>query len=650
MMTVDDTKWLIACILALLAGSVVLAPPPSAAGALPIAAESVSPTITPIILTDSWPIKRVIGDRSGALVFAGGNVRGGADGLVYIAPDKFKKPVAIGDPVPGKNGMYFVTVGVMEFIPYGTTGDFSFNSHGDLAFTADVVSCGSASQVAQCAASSQQRQGLFLFSETNRTTIALQGDPAPGSAGGTFLAFFRIWINSSGTVLFHAELDQSTGFADGLFTFSQNRLEKVAISGEATPLGTIYLGTPLSISDEDVVTFTCSFSGAGYALVRYAAGVLTRLAGGGDPAPSGGQLGSFSEGAINHRGDVVFHSRYAADGVYLLDSEGSVSKIIGDGESTPIGGYFALTGYSSIDKYRLVYPQMNDSADVLFSSPINSGPSTAGLFLAARGTVEKVVARGDPLPGGSPLSTYPFMFDLNDLGMSAFSVSLYPQQSTGVFAYSKGNTFGVFLTGDSAPQTDGSFQELKEFFLTDSGDVIFHSTVCCGKVKEGIFQAGFPRANIPNGSFESLGDKGLPAGWQVTWTNSGSGDVRQNNCGACALDGSSVLRLHVGAEGGAVFVVSDPISINPSSAYMISGHMRYKLQSAADAAFFTMIQSDSAGNTVDLNEVEGSRVDNSGVWVPKGMLMRTKPTAVSMRIRIGLASATETSLDVDTMH
>ena len=78
--------------------------------------------------------------------------------------------------------------------------------------------------------------------------------------------------------------------------------------------------------------------------------------------------------------------------------------------------------------------------------------------------------------------------------------------------------------------------------------------------------------------------------------------------------------------------------------------MRYNFAYDSDAAYFSIIQFDSAGNDAGFDEVAGIRGDNFWTWVTKALLIRTAPTAASIRIRLGLAAATESNLDVDAMR
>src|SRR3989442_9916030 len=88
-----------------------------------------------------------------------------------------------------------------------------------------------------CGVSPPTRNGLFLFSESSRQTIAIVGDPAPGTAGGVFDSLQRTVINNNGTDLFAASVRMPDGtITVGLFLFSAHRIDKVYVNGDPTPV------------------------------------------------------------------------------------------------------------------------------------------------------------------------------------------------------------------------------------------------------------------------------------------------------------------------------------------------------------------------------------------------------------------------------
>jgi len=78
--------------------------------------------------------------------------------------------------------------------------------------------------------------------------------------------------------------------------------------------------------------------------------------------------------------------------------------------------------------------------------------------------------------------------------------------------------------------------------------------------------------------------------------------------------------------------------------------MRYNLVFESDAAYFSIIQYDSAGNSVGFDEIAGIMGVNFWTWVRNVLPVRTMPTTASIRIRFGLASKSESYLDVDAVR
>ena len=241
-------KYYIPCLLGILLRSYVLS--------MPQTQPPVSGSIQAGILTGTWPIRKVVANSSGDLVFAGGNFHDGPDGLVLVTPARVVKLAATGDAAPGRPGLFLHSFGLSNNV---YTGDFSFNDRGELAFVAYVCN----GPLLEACVRSPTPNGLFLFSESSRQTIAIVGDPAPGTAGGVFDSLQRTVINNNGTVLFAASVRMPDGtMTGGLFLFSANRIDKVYVNGDPTPVGparVFVLGLepqpPMFLADEGTAIF-----------------------------------------------------------------------------------------------------------------------------------------------------------------------------------------------------------------------------------------------------------------------------------------------------------------------------------------------------------------------------------------------------------
>jgi hypothetical protein len=669
-------KYYIPCLLLILFRSYVLSMPQAQPP------DSGSTQLQAGILTGTWPIRKVVSNSSGDLIFAGGDFHEGPDGLVLVTPNRVVKIAATGDDAPGRPGLFLQSFGLFRNHSY--TGDFSFNDRHDLAFIAYLMNCNGPSLEA-CGVSPPTQNGLFLFSESSKQTIAAVGDPAPGSAGGVFNEFLRTVINNNGTVLFAATVRLPDGsITGGLFLFSANGIEKVYVNGDPTPVGPTNMlvpglerQTPMFLTDDGAAIFASNLqiasnlpNIAGQVLFRYQNGTISKLIAAGDSVSGSGVLREFFDVSANSRGDIVFRANGGSPGqnesLNYIGKYGSSFKIIGSEDTTPAGDKLKFWGYggSSISPYPLSWsfrPKVNDYDEVLFDSSFYQGNTTGqGLFLFSSGEVRKIVADRDPVPG-SPDSVILFggaEFSFNNLGMAIFSAYMQTrlpngfQAFPGVFSYAAGSLSRILLKYDAAPGTDGeSFVGSDSLSLGNSGQVGLHATVCCGTFKEGIFLGQIVALPIPNGDFQALGGGGLPEHWQTVWTNSGTGEAFQyNGTEPEIFSGTSALRLHVDQGGGSLFVLSDPIPIASNARYLITSQMRYGLASPDDAVYFSIIQFDDSDNPVGFDELRGSSEDNHWTWVPKALPIRTTANTASIRIRFGLVSSTENYLDVDAVR
>src|ERR1051326_7144941 len=495
-------KYYIACILGILLRSYVLSMPQTQPP------DSGSAQLQARIMTGTWPIRKVVANSLGDLVFAGGDFHQGPDGLVLVTPNRIVKIAATGDAAPQRPGLFLQSFGLFQNNVY--TGDFSFNDRHDLAFTAFVMNCNGPSLEA-CGVSPPAQNGLFLFSESSRQTIAISGDPAPGTDGGVFGFFQRAVVNKNGGVLFAATIRMPVfGITtEGLFLFSANGIDKVYVTGDPSPVGptSVLLPPQLSLSDDGAAIFVSSFqNNAGQVLLRYQNGTISKLIAAGDSLPGRGALGIFFDVGGTSRGDIVFRANSGRPGenesLLYMGKDGNSFKIIGSGEPTSGGDVLQFWGLGggSISRYKISLPvraKINDSSEVLFASPFQHGGAFGqGLFLFSPGEVGRVPADGDLVPGRPDSTMYLICcpwggnieFSLNNLGMAVFSAETYRHSGNvtfldgpGAFLYAAGGLSNVLPGDDAAPGTDGeSFTLPDSLSLGNSGQVGLHATVCCG--------------------------------------------------------------------------------------------------------------------------------------------------------------------------
>jgi hypothetical protein len=159
--------------------------------------------------------------------------------------------------------------------------------------------------------------GIFLYQGTTGSSIALSGDPAPGSEGGTFTDFHYPAANASGDVVFLASVDGPVPLG-GIFVDLDGDLRPVAIEDDPAPQssgGTITsVPSPPAIAGSGDVVFPAGISGGSVdaAVYRYAAvsQSLSPVVLAGDTAPDTGGASFVSFGAVaaNGAGQVAFQA------------------------------------------------------------------------------------------------------------------------------------------------------------------------------------------------------------------------------------------------------------------------------------------------------------------------------------------------------
>lgn len=221
--------------------------------------------------------------------------------------------------------------------------------------------------------------------------------------------------------------------------------------------------------------------------------------------------------ALNNNGDLAFSTTLfrPSTNTYLCcylflytNSDGLVAKVAGSGEGTPVGGTFNIFVPAT---------QITTDGAVVFEAAVNGGSAPAGIFLSSKTLgLSKVVAQGDPTPiGGRYESPGPFMrihsvsgqrlvFQANVSGgasLQAIFVKDNVQSNTLAdikAIVSAGQPTGTEVGGKFAhpnyPSTPTTFSTLAGPQIRDDGGVIFQSllqgaTVGVGGVptQRGIF-------------------------------------------------------------------------------------------------------------------------------------------------------------------
>lgn len=302
------------------------------------------------------------------------------------------------------------------------------------------------------------RMSMTLHNITTQATnvIASDGDVGPGTGGRLNIAAPNtVFINDTGDVVFNAQIlgGSATGTNGLFFRPSGGSLTKIVMTG-----------------DIDI------FTGRSFAQLSMNA-VL--------PSP------------INASGQVVFHANLippippatAPTRAIFVWTPGSVAvKVAAVGDTTSTGQTItSLTQLVPNNFTPINSLSLNSSAQVAFMAVTASG---LGIYIGSPGNLpQKVVAAGDPGPGGSTFSGLSLP-SFNDSGEVAFQATLTGGPGAGVFiGSSSAPPTPLALNGDPAPG-GGNFSftlARPDVVINNQHDVAFRANLTGGGADSGYF-------------------------------------------------------------------------------------------------------------------------------------------------------------------
>ena len=287
---------------------------------------------------------------------------------------------------------------------------------------------------------------------------------------------------------------------------------------------------------------------------------ITSVAQSGDAAPVPPELVRASSPSLNNGGAVAF----AGDGGVFLESDSGLIVAAGYGDPAPGGGTFRAAG-------RFYPPSMNASGQIVFFAEVDP-PGANGIFVysSSTGAVSKIVARGDPAPGGGRFFNVGSPA-LNDPGQVAFV------GAGGIFLSTSAGFTRLVRSGDPAPG-GGLFDTFTSLSLNAGGTVAFLGTAAGG---QGIYTASgstvnkIARAGDPapqGGNFTSFGAPSLNAAGQVAF----AGTVNTGATGLYLFSQGQITRLATEgdpAPGGGVFASLSAPSLNGAGDVAFVGNL-----------------------------------------------------------------------------
>src|SRR5438034_5705013 len=176
----------------------------------------------------------------------------------------------------------------------------------------------------------------------------------------------------------------------------------------------------------------------------------------GDPAPGGGSFEHFGVESLpivapaNTKGQVAFFAtmlRSTASEAFFLASQGRAVRVVAEGDPVPGGGVFSGFGRHPI-------PALNERGDVAFAAAVVGGRTVEGIFLRNARGLRPVVVTGGGAPG-LPSGTIaavdaPALNDRDDVAFLA-SVRRGRDVVEAVYAVVGGRLTKVVAQGDPAP-------------------------------------------------------------------------------------------------------------------------------------------------------------------------------------------------------
>jgi hypothetical protein len=269
----------------------------------------------------------------------------------------------------------------------------------------------------------------------------------------------------------------------------------------------------------------------------------------GQAVPGGGTFDRFSVESlpivapINGKGQVAFFAtvlRGRASEGFFLASGARVSKLVADGDPVPGGGVFSGFGRHPV-------PALNDAGELAFSAAIAGARAVEGIFVASPRRVRSIALAGGAAPD-IPSGTFANVDTpaINDRGDVAFLATVRRGRESleAIYLHSGGKTRKVVAQGDPAP-AGGAFAGFGPPSLNSKGLVVFGAVVEGRAVPGGLFVSKGGAIRMLVGAGEETPDGGIFAKF--------SERVAVNDTGVVAFN--AILK---GAPiSGAIYVIDD---------------------------------------------------------------------------------------------
>ncbi|MGH9762953.1 MAG: DUF7453 family protein, partial [Blastocatellia bacterium] len=176
-------------------------------------------------------------------------------------------------------------------------------------------------------------------------------------------------------------------------------------------------------------------------------------------------------GNLNNAGQVAFRIRFtnkAGNGGVYRYTNGTIEKIVAVGDPSPIGGTFSSLSDQKFFPSPDLPPAIGGNGAVVFKARVSGGTAASGIVMGVPGAILKLVGPGDKLPDGETVSSV-HTFAVNEKGQVAF-FAYGPQQVT----------IGVYLATPVPPTINAARLKTKRGTLqlvVDGGGFITNNSV-----------------------------------------------------------------------------------------------------------------------------------------------------------------------------
>ena len=315
------------------------------------------------------------------------------------------------------------------------------------------------------------------------TLVAQAGTEVPGLPGSRMDAIVSLQINASGLLAMGVELNLSSGESQtAIIIYNGASLVNVVDGTDIAPnSGGAKFGLGLrlfAMNDAGDVVVTMPVAGQSpvsdkiVVFIVPAGGAPVRIVGPGDPAPGmTGTLQGLVVQTFNSMGQVLIQGSLGLASGLFIGTTTELRKVIATGDPHPGGG----AAFVNVSPGRL-----NNSGQVVFSG---NGPAGAGagIFLVEpNSTITQLLSAGTPapIPSGGTLGN-PVVSAFNDAGHVLFFtlVNGNPTSGRGYFRFIPGGGVqAVVYENQPAPGTGLSFDTFTVASMNASGEAVIRAS------------------------------------------------------------------------------------------------------------------------------------------------------------------------------